>query len=62
MSKIDISVVVSVFAFLTLSLFIALTPPTPRLIGYGCEGASGPIYAMEEDQFPLCRAIERYEG
>lgn len=31
----------------------------PALIGYGCEGTSGPIYADEEDQFPICENIER---
>lgn len=30
----------------------------PRLVGYGCEGASGPLYAAEEDHFPQCAAIE----
>lgn len=31
---------------------------TPRLQGYGCEGASGTLYANEEDEFPLCTMIE----
>lgn len=22
------------------------------LVGYGCKGAGGPLYALEEDQFP----------
>jgi len=32
---------------------------TPRLIGYGCAGAGGPLYANEEDHFPTCAKIER---
>jgi hypothetical protein len=24
----------------------------PRLVGHGCKGANGPIYAFEEDHFP----------
>lgn len=35
-------------------------PPFPRLVGYECEGASGPLYAEEEDHFPKCAKIERY--
>jgi hypothetical protein len=37
----------------------------PRLIGMGCEGASGPLWADEEDEFPPCAKIEvipLYEG
>lgn len=33
--------------------------PPPRLIGIDCFGASGPIYANEEDHFPACRSVER---
>jgi hypothetical protein len=34
-------------------------PVYPRLVGYGCNGASGPLYANEEDEFPApCYAIE----
>lgn len=32
----------------------------PRLVGYGCEGRSYPLFAAEEDHFPApCDAIER---
>lgn len=31
----------------------------PRLVGFGCEGSSGPLYAMEEDHFPPCTVIHR---
>lgn len=31
----------------------------PRLVGTGCDGATGPLYANEEDHFPRCDAIER---
>lgn len=31
----------------------------PRLVGYGCEGSKGPLFANEEDHFPHpCDAIE----
>lgn len=30
-----------------------------QLEGLGCEGASGPLYAEEEDHFPRCREIRR---
>lgn len=29
----------------------------PRLVGHGCKGANGPIYAFEEDHLPKCREI-----
>jgi hypothetical protein len=32
----------------------------PRLAGYGCAGAAGPIYADEESDFPICREILAY--
>lgn len=30
-----------------------------RLVGYGCDGTGGPIYAAEESDFPRCDKIER---
>lgn len=33
-------------------------PNQPRLVGYGCEGSRGPLYAYEEDHFPVCDVIE----
>lgn len=30
----------------------------PRLVGHGCQGAGGPLYAYEEDEFPPCDRIE----
>ena len=33
-----------------------------KLVGYGCAGASGPIYANEESDFPLCTDIHEWEG
>ncbi len=34
-------------------------PHTPHLIGHGCLGAGGDIFADEESDFPVaCRAIE----
>lgn len=38
---------------------IAATHHTPRLVGHGCTGAQGPLYADEEDEFPACERIER---
>lgn len=32
----------------------------PRLVGYGCKGSSGPLYANEEDHFPKCKVIEAW--
>lgn len=34
-------------------------PTVPRLVGYGCNGASGTLYANAESDFPPCRQIER---
>jgi len=31
----------------------------PRLIGHGCLGANGPLYADAESSFPQCLTIER---
>jgi hypothetical protein len=31
--------------------------PEHRLVGYGCRGASGPLYGMAEDDFPICERI-----
>lgn len=33
--------------------------PAARLIGHGCQGASGPLYAIDESDFPICERIER---
>jgi hypothetical protein len=32
--------------------------PAPNLVGYGCDGTGGPIYAYEESDFPMCDKIE----
>jgi len=32
--------------------------PAPSLVGYGCDGANGLIYAYEESDFPICDKIE----
>lgn len=34
----------------------------PPLVGYGCDGATGPLYAEEEDHLPFCNSIESAEG
>lgn len=33
-------------------------PVEPRLVGHGCVGTHGDIYADEEDDFPRCAVIE----
>lgn len=34
----------------------------PRLIGHGCAGAGGDLWAAEESDFPTqCEAIERWQ-
>lgn len=40
---------------------IELSSAPPKLVGYGCEGESGPIYGMAEDEFPVCRDIRRVD-
>lgn len=32
----------------------------PRLVGFDCLGAAGPIYADEESDFPPCLQIAAY--
>ena len=35
--------------------------PMPRLIGHGCDGAGGDVWAMDESDFPTsCQIIEEY--
>ena len=48
-------------ALLVLGMFTGLIAGNNsiRLIGYGCEGASAPLYAKEESDFPKCKRIER---
>jgi hypothetical protein len=29
-----------------------------RVVGYGCQGATGPLLAGEEDELPLCESIK----
>lgn len=39
----------------------AVKPDGPRLVGYGCDGSTGPLFAYEEDHFPTsCTTISRY--
>lgn len=35
---------------------------SPQVIGYGCEGAGGPLWAAEEDHLPgpYCDRVERW--
>lgn len=32
--------------------------PMPPLVGRDCQGASGPLFAFEESDFPICQTIE----
>lgn len=41
-----------------IAIFATPEPPLYRLVGYGCDGVSGPLYAQEEDAFPRCDSIE----
>lgn len=33
-------------------------PIFPPLMGVGCEGANGTLYAIEESDFPICKSIQ----
>lgn len=46
------------FGFLTDAAIRTTYENQPRLVGHGCIGASGPLYANEEDEFPPCLVIE----
>lgn len=46
------------FGAILMQAALAIIFPAPGLVGYGCEGASGPIYAFEESDFPYCLKIE----
>lgn len=45
-------------AFLTDAGIRAFYDSQPRLVGHGCVGTNGPVYANEEDEFPPCEIIE----
>lgn len=43
-------------------LAVPANAPTPaRLIGWQCDGERGPLYRIEESDFPICERIERIE-
>ena len=46
-------------AIALIAAALVRTTNEPRLVGYGCQGAGGPLYAMEESDFPLCERIEQ---
>jgi hypothetical protein len=48
-----------VAASLAMLALQAERAPLPRLIGHGCYGTGGDIWAMEESDFPQCERIER---
>lgn len=45
-------------AIVALALHLLTLDQKPALAGYGCNGASGTLYADQEDHFPLCDRIE----
>ena len=40
-------------------LFWSTMDDRSMLVGYGCEGSHGPLYAKAEDVFPVCEDIRR---
>ena len=53
------SILIAVVALIIGAGHPQTNTPFPRLIGYDCPGAGGPLYANEEDDFPPhCRSIE----
>jgi len=53
--KTDIKVFCASLIFLIGSSLIVIQP---RLIGYGCDGTSLPLFAQHESDFPACERIE----
>lgn len=50
----------SIMFFVAAMLILILTLITmPPLVGSGCEGSNGDLYAFEEDHFPPCAEIKR---
>jgi hypothetical protein len=56
----DLTIITSAFALFIIAFILGahLSRTEVRLVGYNCIGASGPIYAAEEDHFPTCLSIE----
>ena len=52
------SALAAIVAIVALALHLLTVEQKPALAGYGCKGASGPLYANEESDFPLCDRIE----
>lgn len=49
-------IVVVLFGLILINM-----PSPPRLMGVGCAGSSGTLYANEEDHFPYpCTSIREY--
>lgn len=48
----------AIVAIVALALHLLTADQKPLLAGYGCNGASGVIYANEESNFPICDRIE----
>lgn len=58
MTKLNAALILlsSVLSGLSLGLVDRLNDE-PRVVGRGCDGASGPLYAVEEDHLPLCLVV-----
>ncbi len=57
MSK--LTALAAIVAIVAIALHLLTIEQKPLLAGYGCNGASGPLYADQEDHFPICDRIER---
>ena len=44
---------------LSVAAMVLAPPAKSLLVGYGCDGTNGPIYAKEESDFPKCHEISR---
>lgn len=56
------TIIASFAAVLGLVAVYTTMASVPRLVGYGCSGTTGVIFANEEDDFPNCTRIEKYRG
>lgn len=53
-----LALALATFAFV-LGVHLGSLAGNPALVGRGCLGANGPIYADHESDFPPCLTIER---
>lgn len=48
----------AIVAIVAIALHLLTIEQKPLLAGYGCNGASGTLYAEQESDFPICDRIE----